>query len=136
MNRRQRRAAKRAGLRVIPLDARIPVFGPHQRAVALIGRDELRWYERAENAVLVRESGRVVEIRLQHSADDSHLVVHRGNPRRYSHDRETEQNPPRVWTMRRLGSDDRKAEQYVREIYRASVIDNLVAFPDAGKKAA
>lgn len=27
----------------------------------------------------------------------------RGNPRQYSHDHETRDNPPRVWTFKRLG---------------------------------
>jgi len=53
--------------------------------------------------------------------------VRRGNPRRYSSDRETERNPHGVWQLRRLGSADPDAEAFVAQIYRASVLDNLKA---------
>jgi hypothetical protein len=66
-----------------------------------------------------RKDGKIVRITLSNVSDDSSLVVHRGNPRRYSHDHENEVNPPRVWAMRHISSQ-------VRDIFRASVLDNFV----------
>lgn len=126
MNRRQRRAAKRSGLTILPKDTRIPVFGPDNRAVALITPAELRWYEAAGNATIIKDrGGQVVQVILRNHSDDSNLVAHRGNPRRYSHDHETKQNPPRVWTIRRLAPHDTDADRFVQRVFRASVLDNL-----------
>jgi len=110
----------------MPKDSRIPVFGPDNRAIALIAPTELRWYEAAGNAKVVKDrDGKVVRVNLKHLSDDSTLVVHRGNPRRYSHDHETEANPPRVWTIRRLAPNDTDADRFVQRVFRASVLDNL-----------
>jgi hypothetical protein len=126
MNRKQRRAAKRSGIVVFHRDDRIPVYGPENHVVALVARSELRWYETAENAHLVRDrSGEVIRVNLQHLTDDSSMVVHRGNPRRYSHDHENSENPPRVWMIRRLAKDDTSADRFVQRIFRSSVLDNL-----------
>lgn len=105
----------------------IPVFGPDDRPVGLIKPAEIRWYETAPNAKLVRrrKDNLVVRINLRSLADNRHEHGHRGDPRKYSHDHETRENPPRVWTMRRLGSSDPSGEAFVARIFRASVLDNL-----------
>lgn len=125
MNRNSRR--QRARLALLNPAERVPVFGPDDRIVALVARAELHRYEGAVNATIVRErrTGLAVRVNLRSLSDDTSLVKHRGNPRRYSHDRETNENPPRVWTIRRLGSKDPDGEAFVQRIFRASVLDNL-----------
>jgi hypothetical protein len=56
-------------------------------------------------AVRARKTGAIARIILKNHGDDSSLVEHRGNPRRYSHDHETEQNPARCWTLRHLPAE-------------------------------
>lgn len=89
-----------------------------QRVVELADDIRTRQLAKAPNAAVIRrrKTGEVVRIKLRNFSDDSSLEVHRSNPRRYSHDHETEQNPPRVWTLRKLPSG-------TRDIYRASVLD-------------
>lgn len=127
MNRRQRRAA--IARAVESPDARVPVFGPNDHIVALIAPAEVRRYQDAPNArvVRVKKTGQVVRINLKTLSDDTSMVVHRGNPRRYSFDHETETNPANVWTLRRLGSNDPEDEAFVQRVFRASVLDNLKA---------
>lgn len=107
----------------------MPVFGPDDHIVALVPRREVRLYETAPNARLVRarRSGQVVRINLRTLSDDTSMVVHRGNPRRYSHDHEAPDNPENVWTLRRLANPDSSIDLFIRKIYRASVLDNLKA---------
>ena len=106
------------------------VIGANDRVIEL--SDQVRAARLArganvEKVVRRRKDGRIVRIRLSSLSDDQNLEIHRGNPRRYSHDHETESNPRGVWTMRKLGSKDAGAEAYVRDVYRASVLDNLKA---------
>src|ERR1041384_1164201 len=85
---------------------RIPVFsGP--RRIELADQARAERILRAPNARATRGKkgkykNQIICIHLVEFSDDSCLVVHRGNPRRYSHDRETETNPARCWTLRHL----------------------------------
>lgn len=126
MNRRQRRASRMRNA-TPATGALVPVFGFDGRVIELADPSRVRQLAAAENATVVRRrrDNRVERIHLLGVSDDSRLVKHRGNPRRYSHDHETVANPPRVWTIRRLGSDDPEAEQFVQRIFRSSVLDNL-----------
>lgn len=133
MNRPQRRAAEkakraetRALVSAINAGGRVPVFGADNRVVALVRKQDVRYYETAPNAVVTRDPANgEVRITLGHLSDDTSMIVHRGNPRRYSHDHETSDNPARVWTMRKLAHPDTTVDLFVRAIYRASVLDNL-----------
>jgi hypothetical protein len=64
---------------------------------------------RAANAELVRRrrDGKLVEIQLHEAGDDSAKRARLGNPRRYSHDHETDDNPENVWTLREIPSKAR-----------------------------
>jgi hypothetical protein len=125
VNRAQRRAKLRgqksqlqAATHAVNETGRIPVFsGRENRLVDTIAPWEVEHYRLAVNShVILDEAGRPIRIVLDSHSDDTEMVVHRGNPRRYSHDHENEQNPPRVWTLRRLVKRD-------RDIYRSSVLD-------------
>jgi len=101
---------------------RVLVIGSNDRVIELADQVRASRLAKGGNATPVRrrKDGKIVRIMLANVSDDSGLVKHRGNPRRYSHDHETPDNPPRVWTMRHLSSQ-------VQDIYRASVLDNLKA---------
>lgn len=124
MNRAQRRAQMRgrrnqirSATSAITGSGRVPVFGADDRLVDTISPRDVERYRSVPNARIVRDhvTGETRVI-LDHHSDDSTLIVHRGNPRRYSHDHETEKNPPRVWTLRPLQSRD-------RAIYQSSILD-------------
>jgi hypothetical protein len=106
---------------------RVLVIGSDGRVIELCDQVRAERLAKHPNATAVRrrKDKKIVRIQLEQVSDESAIVVHRGNPRRYSHDHETEANPPRVWTMRRLGANDPDAEKYVREIYQASILDCL-----------
>lgn len=112
---------------------RVIVFGCDGRIVE-ITTDQAR-AERiaaginASNIVRRRRGREIVRIDLASVSDDSTLIKHRGNPRRYSHDHENEQNPPRCWTLRHISSE-------VQDIFRASVLDNLTSEPAVMPKRA
>jgi hypothetical protein len=69
-------------------------------------------------AVIDRKTGQVKRFNLVEFSDDRTMEVHRGNPRRYSFDYETDQNPPRCWTLRYLRRD-------TAGLYKLSVTDCL-----------
>jgi hypothetical protein len=95
--------------------------------VALVTPSEARRVGNAPNARLVRSGGgQVVQVTLAAHGDDTALPGHQGDPRHYSHDHETENNLENVWTMRHLSARDPGDEVFVRRIYCASVLDNLV----------
>jgi len=48
------------------------------------------------------KTGRFAAIQLLAHGDDSRLRSRYGNPQRLSHDSETDENPPRVWTLKKL----------------------------------
>lgn len=80
---------------------------------------------RAPNAELVRRrrDGKLVEIQLHEAGDDSGKRGRAGNPRRYSHDHETEDNPENVWTLRQIPSQ-------ARPVFRAVIEDCMNALKD------
>lgn len=99
---------------------RVLVFGANDRVIELADQVRAERLAKAENVDVVRrrKDRKIVRIHLKNFSDDSRLEIHRGNPRRYSHDHENDLNPPRVWTMRHISSE-------VQDIFRASVLDNL-----------
>jgi hypothetical protein len=101
---------------------RVLVIGSNDRVIELADQARAERLAKAGNATPVRrrKDGKIMRITLAAVSDDSRLVKHRGNPRRYSSDKETESNPRGVWKLRHLSSE-------VRDIYRASVLDNLKA---------
>jgi hypothetical protein len=78
------------------------VSGP--RILEFAGPERVRQLLRAPNATAVRKrkTGEVVCVLLEPHGDDSRLHARGGNPQRLSHDCETEDNPPRVWTFKKL----------------------------------
>ena len=49
-----------------------------------------------------RKDRAVVEIQLAVHGDDTRLPARYGNPQKLSHDSETAENPPRIWTFKKL----------------------------------
>jgi hypothetical protein len=99
----------------------IPVFvGPYRVEYAK-GR-RLEQLMDAPNAAVVRrrKDGRVMQINLCSFGSDFWFKPFppKGDPRNYSHDNETKDNPPQVWTLRHLRSQD-------RSLYRQSLLDCL-----------
>jgi hypothetical protein len=74
------------------------------KCVELAGPARVARLERAPNARVIRRhrDGRAVEVQLCSVGDDSARPPRRGNPRRYSHDRDTPENPLHVWTLKRV----------------------------------
>ncbi len=96
-------------------------------AVDLVDEQHAEHMARGENVTVIRRrrDRKIVQINVENHGECFSMKPQRGNPRRYSHDHETRDNPPRVWTIRRLGSKDPDAEKFVQRIFRASVLDNL-----------
>ena len=71
----------------------------HSRATAIAA---------APNAVPIRRhrDGKLVEIQVRDFGADAGFPQH-GDPRRYSHNHETETNPPQVWTLRHIPRNQR-----------------------------
>jgi hypothetical protein len=67
-------------------------------------------------AIRRRRDGKLVEIQLRAAGDDSNLKGRTGNPRRYSHDLETRDNPARVWALKTIHAD-------AADIFRAVMND-------------
>lgn len=85
---------------------RIPVFAGGL-AIDHVDAARARQLAKGRNiqAVRRRKDGKIVRLNLTNfGGSDEGLQWVRGNPRRYSHDHETERNPPRVWTLRHLPS--------------------------------
>jgi hypothetical protein len=92
------------------------------RCIEIADAQRARRLALAPNATAVRrrKDGAICEIHLRGVADDSGHEVNRGNPRRYSTDRATENNPHGVWKLRHLPSE-------TKALYRTAVLDNLTA---------
>lgn len=85
---------------------KIPVYsGP--RIVEYANEARVAYLAGIQNAefVWIRKSGHLTRINLHSVGDDCGVKSRRYNPRRYSHDHETEQNPNRVWTFRNLSKE-------------------------------
>jgi hypothetical protein len=107
---------------------RVIVLGSSARVIELadqVRAERLATGANVDKVVRRRRDKKIVRIELKSVSDDSRLEIHRGNPRSYSHDHETEQNPRGVWMMRRLGSKDPDTDDFIKETYRLSVLDNL-----------
>ena len=74
------------------------------RIIEIAGPERVRQLLAAPNAVPVRKrkTGAIVAIQLLEWGDDSRLHTRDGNPLKLSHCHETPENPPRVWTFKRL----------------------------------
>jgi hypothetical protein len=82
---------------------RIPVVSGH-RLLEMASLERVRTLLRGANAVPVRarKNRAIAAIELLAHGDDSRLRSRYGNPQRLSHDNETDENPPRVWTLKKL----------------------------------
>ena len=74
------------------------------RIVEIAGPERVRQLLAAPNAVAVRKrkTGAIVAIQLLDFGDNLRIPSKYGNPQRLSHNAETPENPPRVWTFKRL----------------------------------
>lgn len=95
---------------------RIPVRC-NNAIVEMADEARVRVLSKAKNAELVRQrkSGRLVGIDLK-DFGESRGRKHHGNPLKYSHNSETDQNPQGVWTLKRIPTN-------TAPIFRAVVID-------------
>jgi hypothetical protein len=83
----------------------VPVMsGRGPRCYEWANRERLLCLIQAPNVKVIRrrKDKMIVELQVRECGDDSALPDRKGNPRAYSHDHETDQNPPRCWTLRRL----------------------------------
>lgn len=82
---------------------RIPVFSGG-RCVDLVDEARARQLGKARNvqAIRRRKDRRVVELHIENHGGDWKGKAMRGDPRKYSHDHETDHNPNRCWTLRHL----------------------------------
>ena len=86
-----------------PRAGRIPVaVGP--RIIEFAGPERVRRLLAAPNVKIIRKhkTGAIVELQLLEFGDDARLAPRDGNPQKLSHDSETAENPPRVWTFKKL----------------------------------
>jgi len=86
-----------------PQSNRIPVMAG-SRVIEFADPARVQKLIRASNVKVIRKrkTGTVVEIQLQECGDDSRTHSKWGNPQKLSHNSETADNPPRVWTLKRL----------------------------------
>jgi hypothetical protein len=72
-------------------------FADPARVQKLIGASNVK-------VIRKRKTGRIVEIQLLEYGDDSRTPSKCGNPQKLSHNHETPDNPPGVWTLKKLGA--------------------------------
>ena len=87
----------------MPRNGRIPVCaGP--RCIEFAGPERVRRLLTAPNVTVIRrcKDEAVACILLEEYGDDALLHTRGGNPRKLSHHSETAENPPRVWTFKRI----------------------------------
>jgi hypothetical protein len=74
------------------------------RIVEIAGPERVRQLLAAPNAVAVRKrkTGAIVAIQLLDFGDSLRVPSRYGNPQKLSHNHETPENPPHVWTFKRL----------------------------------
>jgi len=91
------------------------------RCLELAGPERIAQLLKAPNtkAVRRRKDGKVVEIQFIEHGDDSRVPARQGNPRRYSHDHETDQNPANNWMLKHLGKR-KDYDTVVRETLKAA----------------
>lgn len=91
------------------------------RGLELADPSRVRQLAKAPNARLIRRrrDGKVVEIQLSAAGDDSARPERHTNPRRYSYDHETDENPSGVWTLKHIPTA-------ARPVFRA-VLDDCAA---------
>ena len=82
----------------------VDVYDDAGRLVEQASPERIKQLERAPNAEILRKrkTGQVVQITLKTHGDDSGRKRRQGDPRRYYHKHETDQNPPNVLTLKRL----------------------------------
>lgn len=70
----------------------------------MAGPERVQHYLLASNAEIIRQrkTHSIVEIQLHDYGDDSRRKAKWGNPQKLSIDDETRDNPPKVWTFKRL----------------------------------
>jgi hypothetical protein len=74
------------------------------RIVEFADPERVRRLLSAPNVKIIRKrkTGAIVAIQLLEWGDDSRLHTRDGNPQKLSHNHETPENPPRVWTLKKL----------------------------------
>jgi hypothetical protein len=84
---------------------RIPVSSDPM-LIEFAGPERVRFLLGAPNARIVRKrkTRAIVAMVLEPYGDDSRVHEHNGNPQRLSHNHETTENPPRMWTFKKLGA--------------------------------
>jgi hypothetical protein len=99
---------------------RVPVCNAEGLIVERADASRVRILEAASNATVVRKGirkgGGIVRIVLGSAGDDSLRDARQGNPLTYSHNKDTEDNPVNVWTLKRLPSS-------TADIFRAVLND-------------
>jgi hypothetical protein len=98
---------------------RIPVFS-NGRCIDLVDETRAKRLAKARNveAIRRRKDKRIVELHIENYGGDWKGNRRHGDPRKYSHDHETDQNPNRCWTLRHL-------PEHVAPLFRLSITDNL-----------
>jgi hypothetical protein len=98
---------------------RIPVFA-NGHVIELADSQRVKRLLEARNARPIhrKKDHRIVEVHLENYGDDRNTDLKHGDPRKYSHNRETKDNPNRCWTLRHLPG-------HVAPLFRLSVTDNL-----------
>lgn len=87
--------------KIVPI--RIPVCNCDGVIVERVDRARARRLAMAINATVVRKrNGEIVRINMGATSDDSLEDSLHGNPLKYSHNHETETNPEKVWTIKRI----------------------------------
>jgi hypothetical protein len=90
--------------RALELAHRVPVMsGP--RCLEWAGPERVHQLLLAPNCKAVRRGGKhgpLVEIQVLEFGNDGRLHARGGNPQQLSHNCETDENPRRVWTLKRL----------------------------------
>jgi hypothetical protein len=104
---------------------RIPVFANGQ-VIELADEQRARQLAKGQNArwVKARKSGRKIGIHLDNYGASFTVPAKNGNPRRYSHDNQTDDNPAGVWTLKHLPAS-------TAHLFRLSVTENLAYRPPA-----
>ena len=101
------------------LGNRVPVFCAC-RILELADPARVRQLAKAPNTELIRKrkTGQIVQVNIFVAGDDSTKPDKHANPRRYSHDHETGDNPRGCWMLKHL-------PRHTRDVYLQAVTDCL-----------
>jgi hypothetical protein len=96
----------------------VDVYDHAGRLIEQANPDRVKRLLAAPNTLTVRKrkTGKVVQIILKEHGDDSIRPSRQGDPRKYFHKHETDENPPNVLALKRL-------PDFTAPIFRAAVDD-------------